>query len=379
MEINIKNKIEASLVLGSYLDTLGFKNGEWEFNFNRRPETFKDAFLIQNEIIHNYYSLGGINIDISKWNASDDTIMMIATKKACLNGDDLKNFMIEYLKIYDDLKDFKRGSGITTLESLKKLSEKKTIKYNENMGGNGAAMRTSYIGIKFYKEKDIDKLVEASIYSSRLTHNYPMGFLGGLVTALFTSFAIRNINPFEWGSRLLKLEEDGIFDKYMKTSNIFEKYKKDKEEFFDLWKKFVELRLPIYELKTREYLYSADRYNDLLQYTPGVNIKKKDQNYNFKSKIDLFRFASTGVGGTIVAYDSLLMSISSVSQELDDTKKLKFSWENLVYFSTLHFGDNDSTGIIAGCWFGALRGIKDISKEYYEKIKNQLEFKKELF
>ena len=49
----------------------------------------------------------------------------------------------------------------------------------------------------------------------------------------------------------------------------------------------------------------------------------------------------------------------------------KYSFENLVYFSTLHFGDNDSTGCIAGCWFGALTGF-----QYYNyNISKQLEFK----
>ena len=70
------------------------------------------------------------------------------------------------------------------------------------------------------------------------------------------------------------------------------------------------------------------------------------------------------------------MSISSVSDETNDIKKQKYSWDNLIYYSTLHFGDNDSTGIIAGCWFGALRGFQDIKNKDY--IINQLEFKKEL-
>ena len=54
-----------------------------------------------------------------------------------------------------------------------------------------------------------------------------------------------------------------------------------------------------------------------------------------------------------------------------DSENIKYSYENLIYFSTLHFGDNDSTGCIAGCWFGALTGF-----QYYNKIiHNQLEFK----
>lgn len=362
-------KTKASLVLGSYLDTLGFKNGEWEFNFNKQVNTLKEAMIIQNEIVNNYYSLGGNMINISNWNASDDTIMMIATKKACeYENYNINNFLNEYVKIYDLLNDNKRASGYTTLKSLEKLKNKKSINYDITMGGNGAAMRTSYIGIKYFKENYINSLIEASIFSSRLTHNYPLAFLGGLVTALFTSYAIRNINPFDWAKMLLELEESGKIDSYIKDkTNIYEKYVKDKNDFFKYWYNYVEKRLPRYQLKSREILFSADRYDDLLNYTPGVGASGKN---------DFSKFASTGLGATIVAYDSLLMSISSVSDETNDIKKQKYSWDNLIYYSTLHFGDNDSTGIIAGGWFGALRGFQDIKNKDY--IINQLEFKKEL-
>lgn len=366
---NIDLKTTASLVLGSYLDTLGFKNGDWEFNFNNKPVTLKEAMLIQNEIIHQYYSLGGKDIDISKWNASDDTIMMIAIKKACNKGGSNNDFIKELINIYDDLKDNIRASGWTTLDSLKKLINKKSIKYEVTMGGNGAAMRTSYIGIKYFKEKDLKLLIEKSIFSSRLTHNFPLGFLGGLVTALFTSYAIRNINPFKWAEMFLEVEKSGIIDEYMMTTNVKEKYMEDKNDFFKLWYQYVEQRLPRFELKSREFLFCADRYDDLLKYTPGVKAS---------GKADFSKLASTGVGATIIAYDSLLMSISSVSKEINDINKLKYSWENLIFYSTLHFGDNDSTGIIAGCWFGALRAFNDISNDKVDFIKSQLEFKKDL-
>ncbi len=369
MITNIDIKTKASLVLGSYLDTLGFKNGDWEFNFNNKPVTLKEAMLVQNEIIHQYYSLGGDNIDISKWNASDDTIMMIATKKACDKGGSDQNFISELINIYNDLKDNKRASGWTTLDSLKNLINKKQIQYTNTMGGNGAAMRTSYIGIKYFREKDLKLLIEKSIFSSRLTHNYPLGFLGGLVTALFTSYAIRNINPFKWAEMLLEVEKSGAIDEYMMTTNIKDKYMEDKNDFFKLWYQYVEQRLPRFELKSKEFLFSADRYNDLLKYTPGVKASGKD---------DYSKLASSGVGATIVAYDSFLMSISSNSNEINDIKKLKYNWNSLIYYSTLHFGDNDSTGIIAGCWYGALRAFDDFSQDKVDYIINQLEFKKDL-
>ena len=51
-----------------------------------------------------------------------------------------------------------------------------------------------------------------------------------------------------------------------------------------------------------------------------------------------------------------------------------YSWQNLVFLSTLHFGDNDTTGAIAGMLYGALRGYDGVSN----KVVNMLEFKEEL-
>tara|TARA_A100001015_G_C14972099_1_gene705605 strand:+ start:208 stop:1329 length:1122 start_codon:yes stop_codon:yes gene_type:complete len=368
------DKIKACLILGSYLDTLGFNNGYWEFNFYKKISNLRDAMLVQNEIINHYYSLGGPCINISSWNASDDTIMMIATKIACDKNATINNFKEQYLKILSTLKDKKRASGYTTIKSLEKLKNNKKINYENIMGGNGAAMRTAYIGIKFHKPFQIDELIETSIASSRLTHNYPLAFLGGLVTALFTSYAINDINPFSWAKNLMELEKSGKIDNYMKQTNIYEKYKKDKNEFFQFWSKYIEQRLDRIQIRPREFLFSGDRYKDLLNYTPGVILGSKN--------VDFSKFASTGVGATIVAYDSLLMSIISVTDiekidnifSLKNYNKLNFNWNNLIFFSTLHFGDNDSTGIIAGNWFGALRGFKDIENK--NRILNELEFKK---
>jgi ADP-ribosylglycohydrolase len=70
------------------------------------------------------------------------------------------------------------------------------------MGGNGAAIRTGPIGLKWYK--NIEKVIEESICASRLTHNYYLGFLGGMVVALFTAWAINGIPAWKWTEELIK-------------------------------------------------------------------------------------------------------------------------------------------------------------------------------
>jgi len=372
---NIKEKIKASIMLASYLDTLGFKNGEWEFNYNKNIKSKEDLKSVWLNIIHHFFSLGGFqNIDIQKWNSSDDTILLIATGKACLENKGTISYINEYKKVLPLLKKNKRASGFTTLESLQKITKTKnlnTLKYSCTMGGNGAAMRTSTIGIIYYKEQDVEILIEQSIIASRITHNYTRGFMAGIVTALFTSYAIRNIEPWKWSLKMMELVNTGLIDKIMKKTNILHKYNNTKNDFWNTWKQYNEIRLPQIKYKHPAVLFFNDKIKELINYTPGI-INTVDGGYYYNS------FGSSGVGAVIVAYDALLSSLSNYYDNnrltLDKPTQIKYNWDSLVFFSTLHFGDNDTTGTIAGAWYGALRGFEYINPE---KMK-QLEFFTEL-
>jgi ADP-ribosylarginine hydrolase len=373
----LKEKISASLVLGSYLDTLGFFNGLWEFNYNLPIDSYNTAINMNYNILHNFFALGGYNIDISDWNSSDDTIMMIATVVACKKGGSINNFIHEYLKILPLLEQKIRLSGITTIQSLRileKTRDPNNITYSSNMGGNGAAMRTHYIGIHY---NDINKIIDVSIMASRLTHNYPLGFLGGMTTALFTHYAINNINPWEWTKKMLELEESGLIDSIVKkqlNSKDYKEYLKDKEEYWLSWKRFQEFRATRFAVRTPEFLESYSRYNDLFKIIYNTTIDKNN-------KIPYARFGAGGNAATIIALDSLLMCINPIEGikdiDLDKPDELRYNWQSLVFFSTLHFGDNDTTGAIAGMWYGALRGYDGVNKNE-SKILNMLEFKKDI-
>jgi len=363
------DKIKASIILGSYLDTLGFYNGIWEFNYNLKIKNLIDAISVNYSIVHQFFAMGGFNIDISRWNASDDTIMMIATIKACIKGNATPDsFKKEYIKILPLLEDDKRGAGVTTLISLRNLAKGKNIVYSDKMGGNGAAMRTSYIGI-YYKD-NIEKLLEISILSSRLTHNYPLGFLGGMVTALFTSYAINNILPWKWCDMLLDINTNGTLDNILKKMPNYNEYIRDKDEFWNCWYKYKEYRMNKFDIKPSEFIHGIDRIKDLI----NILYSKNDIN-----NINYDKFGSTGASATIIAYDCILMSITNKKGndsilDLKDNKSLCYNWESLVFFSALHFGDNDTIGTIAGNWFGALRGFDGVKSNIVE----QLEFRKEI-
>ncbi len=371
--MTLKEKINASIILGSYLDTLGFYNGIWEFNFktNMKINDLQLGNYINYEILSDFFSKGGFNIDISDWNSSDDTIMMIATIKACNNGGSIDNFIDEYLKIIPLLEEKKRLSGVATVNSLrilKKTRDPSKIIYSSSMGGNGAAMRTHYIGIHF---KEIKKIIEVSIMASRLTHNYPLGFLSGMTVALFTHWAINDIEPWKWCDKLLELEENGSIDEIIKKTaeDIYEKYIIDKSEFWNVIYKYKEFRVNRFHLRTFEFRFGYDRNDDLNNILYNRNLK------------DFSRMGGDGVSAVLMAYDSLLLSIipkgsSELNEEMDlnKTDKLMYSWQNLVFLSALHFGDNDTIGAIAGMLYGALRGFDGVS----DKVLNMLEFKDEI-
>ena len=369
--INLNEKIKASIYLLSYFETLGFNNTQWEFNYGTTQINKHNASYVWLSILHHFFAIGGFsNIDITTWDSSDDTIMTIATGLACIGGGNEQSYLEQYLVILDKLKDSKRASGIGTLKNLEIMKRLRTVnklEQKETMGGNGAAMRTSPIGLIYHREKDVDLLIENSIISSRITHNYSLGYLGGLITALFTSYAVRGIMVWDWVDHMLNLYEKGNIDNYMKKTNIYETYIKEKNQFFDKWYHYQEQRLSKFKYQPFDFIHYDNRIENL-EYYNDYKGKNGEKNYS--------RFGSSGLSAPIIAYDSLLMSFTSkkIPFDLNNPKDIKISLDSVLFFSSLHFGDNDTTGAIAGAWYGALYGFS----QFDENKLNQLEFNKEL-
>jgi len=372
--IQLNEKIEASIMLGAYLDTIGFKNGKWEFNYFYNIPTIEKAKIIWLDIIHEYYSLGGPDLNIKNWKVSDDTILMIATGKACLNNGGYNNYIDEYLNIYEDLIKEERYAGNKTIESLSLIKKKKydinDLPSDENMGGNGAAIRTSIIGIKWYNDED--KIIEESIIASRITHNLPLGFLGGMVTALFTSYAIQNIEPWLWVDKLLDLYYSKKINNYLKENTIFKSNFNDEiKYFFSFWLKYKEERLSQMNFRGKQiFTFPDNRLNDLINYSPIYTDSKKKKQFQWSN------LGGTGIDVLIWAYDSLLLSIIPNETNYIDYDDINYSFNSLIFFSCINIGDSDSIGIIAGCWYGALLGFNGINKNKIKKLEFFDELKK---
>ena len=69
-------KYEAMFILHSLGDTMGFKNGDWEFLKGRTI-----TLDIVNELVYEFITLGGINgIDIRGWYASEFEMRILKLK-----------------------------------------------------------------------------------------------------------------------------------------------------------------------------------------------------------------------------------------------------------------------------------------------------------
>lgn len=363
-----KNKFVACMLLHALGDTIGFKNGDWEFNHHNKMVTYD----FSNTLLFEFIELGGINrIDLKDWYVSDDTVMHLATTEGLLEefktpkefGDILAK---KYIKLWDNLTekvkigketDYKRATGLTVLSSLdvlRKGTEWNKLPYHEKSGGNGGAMRTLCIGLAFHGQENRKKLIYHSLDASRVTHNSVFGYLGGVSAALFTAYAIEGILPEKWPFKLIKILESNIVDKYLKSMDAyFHTFPEEKEKFIDTWKKYLSWRFDDHKkfIKMRYMQIPAQRSNKFLHTVSNISIEKNPGNMGHDS--------------VIIAYDALMDCV------LENGKP---SWEKFVVYSMLHFGDSDTTGSIGGGLYGAYYGLEDVPENNlkYLEMKDEL-------
>lgn len=387
MSLSLKHKFKAIMLLHALGDTIGFKNGEWEFNYITNDVTYKTTL----EIVFQFISLGGYSgIDLNGWNVSDDTLFHYGTGLALLDlkdeDIDLKDgklddkFKENYMahmasildKIVEDQKELEdkeitienfskykfRGLGKKTVESI--LNWKKYQEPTINLsGGNGCAMKFLCLGMIFSKPEDLDKLILVSIELGKLTHPSPIGYLGGLTSAYFTHLALNSIPLDSWPELLINLVDSEKVRKYIDNNNydIIVAYKR----FISLWKKYIELRFKngkiLRTASHRNLIFRTKFFYDFtVNYDDNTEIQENPE--SIPSIVSII--GGSGVTSMLMVYDALI--------DAED------SWERLIYYAMLHVGDSDTIGAIAGGLFGALYGYDSVPPrminaiEYKEKI-----------
>ena len=361
----------ASIYLAMIGDKIGFGNGDRERNYMSKMiegesnQNFNSIVEgLTNMLLFRFIAEGGITgLNMENLLISDDTEMHFGTLNGLISDYKTRNELYNnitnrYLEIFKDISYMrdKLLAGRQTIEAIKSIKngvDWRNFSYNNSAGGSGGPMRTMCIGLAFHQTTSLLKLIETTIMITSITHPNCIAFIGSIGSSLFTSYALRGLNPETWIFELINLLQsdviDGIIDKIKPL--YIEYFKEDKKLFLHKLLTYVETSFSDYnyiisELNVRS-IYPARR---MIYYYDNFSTDKKVIN--------------PGAGADdciIIAYDCLLMS--------------KDNYEKLIFTSMINIGDSDTIGSIASAWYGALYGFNNISdniKEYsqYNEIRD---------
>ncbi|KCV70318.1 hypothetical protein H696_02647 [Fonticula alba] len=357
----VGERIIAGFLLSAAADAIGFRNGHFEFN----PSS--------ERILAEVAAMGGplgISLDPRSWLISDDTVMQMATGSALLaalhpgpsesglltdRGDwraalasIMPTMAQAYVECLADTSD--RAFGLQTIHALKGLSQRLAAgeagpmglaaEPSPRAGGCGAAMRSACIGVLFPFARYPRTLVALAVESGRLTHNHPVGFLGSVASALFTSLALDDAVPVtDWALVLLE-EALPLAREHLSDLRSAGDLAPEEHDFL--------ADFAYFETHLREYVARRGLSRD----RPGAVTFPEDfaepaaRDRHFKA-ISFSGFAGgSGHDAVLIALDALLYSGGQ--------------WATFLEVGSLHGGDSDSTGAIGGFWFGARYGAAQV-------------------
>ena len=366
------NNYFASIYLAMVGDKIGFGNGERERNYKTEPIMVENnnnymSFVdgMSSFMVFRFISEGGLSgLNLNTLMVSDDTEMHVATINGLtsdfIGRDILYNNVVDlYLDIFKDL-NFARDkllAGVQTINAIKNISTGvnwKNFTYSKTAGGSGGPMRTMCLGLSFYRTTDLLKLIESSIMICSITHPNCIAFIGSIVSALFTSYAIRGLNIETWIFELIQLLESNVID------DMIEKLKPTYIEYFKEDKKtFLHKLLTYVETSFSEYNYIINS-NSIRSIYPAKRMTYYFDNFSSNKRV--FNPGSGADDVIIIAYDCLLMA--------------KNNFEKLIFTSMINIADSDTIGSIASAWYGALYGFENVPNSlnlnlelHYEEMK----------
>jgi ADP-ribosylarginine hydrolase len=136
-----------------------------------------------------------------------------------------------------------------------------SLPYSNAGGGCGASMRTMCLGLVFAAPAQRQWLLASSVEAGRMTHNHPTGFLGGVVSAVFTAYAAQKVPLVEWGRKFLAEDFPATLQYLESNGRDWKTYNEDKSRlgyFRESWEKYLALRqMSVHPKKRKEKRFLA--------------------------------------------------------------------------------------------------------------------------
>jgi ADP-ribosylarginine hydrolase len=216
--------------------------------------------------------------------------------------------------------------------------------YSTRAGGNGGAMRTMCIGLTFHS--NIFLVAEIAVRATLATHPNFTAILGGCMSAVFTAYAVEQINPLYWMRLFLRNVVPYVYEVMRDSVSLTGVGEKTLDQevgrFVGQCRQYLKIRLP---RKSDGSLPSKPR----IPVNWHTDFRIRDKFYSqfaFVNPSDGSSWnGSSGDDACIIAYDCIL------------TARDPNVWTDVLYLAALHGGDSDSTASIAGAWFGAMHGM----------------------
>uniref|UniRef100_A0A3Q1ELC5 ADP-ribosylarginine hydrolase n=1 Tax=Acanthochromis polyacanthus TaxID=80966 RepID=A0A3Q1ELC5_9TELE len=292
---------KAAMLLSGVGDALGYRNQLWEFN-DSGPE------------IQKLKKLGGlkkIKVELPNWPVSDDTVLHLATAEGLATGE-----------VNRTLNPLLPPVSVCILLILFKMRRRKY-----------------FIHTRYPKPDQLLSLVAVAVETSRMTHPHPTGFLGGVASALFASYAVQRRPITTWGLGLIN-------------------------EACPIAKSFVQSQGYAVEETERDWSYFCDKwqwYLDLRGLSNGVGPVIWPSSYGPAERDEAYKsFSWSGWGGSS-GHDAPMIALDALLGAGPD-------WEELMSRGAFHGGDSDSTAVIACCCWGLLYGTKGVPERNYSNL-----------
>lgn len=254
-----------------------------------------------------------------------------------MNPEKIKKYIFKYYNyVKKDAKDkIVRNYHSSFMSQIDEGSTSKYTRVNELLNPSYKSLLFCVpLGLKFWSEDDLDKLIESSFILAKLVDDNMHVLLGGFVSSLFITLGLRDISIYKWIKIMLDILESDKIKKYIDN----DEKQKDYLMFLRYWNIYYDTRFvndkPIIAFATTDLLYRNKFFDD--------NFRDKKYGY----------FGETSYFSLILHYDALI-SCSGV-------------WERFLYYSTIHHGWHASA--YAGALFGSVYKFNGVFKNLINDI-----------